>query len=66
MKFFESNCTINPVFDYENPVQAYKYLQEFKQPNDEYMQIAKKILDSFLKHYGTETKYLITEGHILT
>ena len=36
-KFFDSNCTINPVFDYENPVYAYKYLQEFKQPNDEYM-----------------------------
>ena len=30
------------------------------------MQIAKKILDSFLKHYGNETKYLLTEGHILT
>jgi hypothetical protein len=40
--------TINPVFEYENPAQAMKYLQQFKEPNDEFMQIAKKILDSFL------------------
>jgi hypothetical protein len=25
-RFFESNMTINPVFDYENPALATKYL----------------------------------------
>jgi hypothetical protein len=30
------------------------------------MQIAKKILDSFLKHYGSESAYLLTEGKVLT
>lgn len=30
------------------------------------MQIAKKILDSFLNHYGTESSYLLTEGQILS
>ena len=30
------------------------------------MQIAKKILDSFLACYGSETNYLLTEGKILT
>jgi hypothetical protein len=30
IKFFESNCTYNPVFDYENPNLAQKYLSEFK------------------------------------
>ena len=66
MKFFESNCKVNPVFEYDNPAQAFKYLQQFKQPNDEYMQIAKNILDSFLKHFASESAYLLTEGKILT
>lgn len=30
------------------------------------MQIAKKILDSFLAHYESESSYLLTEGQILT
>jgi hypothetical protein len=30
------------------------------------MQIAKNILDSFLKHYASETDYLLTEGNVLT
>jgi hypothetical protein len=30
------------------------------------MQIAKKILDSFLTTYGSESNYLLTEGNILT
>ncbi len=30
------------------------------------MVIAKRILDSFLDHYKSETEYLMTEGKILT
>ena len=41
-------------------------MSQFKEPNDEYMLIAKKILDSFLNTYGSESNYLLTEGNILT
>jgi len=66
VRFFENQCSINPVFEYDNPALAFKYLQQFKQPNDEYMMIAKNILESFLKYYQSETEYLTTEGEILT
>ena len=65
-KFFESDCKVNPIFEYENPSLASKYLSQFKEPNDEFMQIAKQILDSFLQYYGSESNYLVTEGNILT
>lgn len=65
-RFFDSECKVNPIFDYENPQLALKYLSQFKEPNDEYMLIAKKILDSFLGAYGSESNYLLTEGNILT
>lgn len=45
---------------------ASKFLSQFKEPNDEFMQIAKKILDSFLTYYGSESAYLLTEGEVLT
>ena len=54
------------MFDYENPALATKYLSQFKEPNDEFMQIAKKILDNFLHYYESETNYLITEGKVLS
>lgn len=65
-RFFESDCKVNPVFEYENLGQTEKYLSQYKQPNDEYMIIAKNILDSFLGFYGSESAYLMTEGKILT
>lgn len=66
LKFFESECKINPQFEYENSALAQKYLSQFKEPNDEFMQIAKKILDSFLTYFGSESNYLVTEGKILS
>lgn len=66
LAFFESDCKVNPLFEYENPALASKYLSQFKEPNDEYMQIAKKILDAFLLHYESESSYLFTEGKVLT
>ena len=32
------------------------------EPDGQYLEIAKKILDSFLKEYGTESNYLNAEG----
>jgi hypothetical protein len=66
LAFFESDCKINPQFEYENAALATKYLSQFKEPNDEFMQIAKKILDSFLTHYESESCYLFTEGKVLS
>ena len=57
---------MNPIFEYENHQLAQKYLSQFKEPNDEFMLIAKKILDSFLSTYESESNYLLTEGNILT
>jgi hypothetical protein len=41
-------------------------LASFREPSDEYMKIATDILESFLKTYGTETKYLESEGEIIS
>lgn len=43
-----------------------KILSQFKEPSDEYMQIAKKIIDSFLEIFGSESKYLESEGAIVS
>eukprot|EP00351_Strombidinopsis_sp_SopsisLIS2011_P001340 CAMPEP_0116887708 /NCGR_PEP_ID=MMETSP0463-20121206/22330_1 /TAXON_ID=181622 /ORGANISM="Strombidinopsis sp, Strain SopsisLIS2011" /LENGTH=82 /DNA_ID=CAMNT_0004550943 /DNA_START=360 /DNA_END=608 /DNA_ORIENTATION=+ len=64
--FFESNCKINPQFEYENYTMTQKILSQFKEPSDEYMQIAKKIIDSFLEIFGSESKYLESEGPIVS
>lgn len=39
---------------------------QYKEPSIEYMDIAVKILDSFLEQYGSESLYLETEGDVLT
>jgi len=41
-------------------------LASFREPSDEYMDIATKILNSFLDSYGTETRYLESEGEIIS
>lgn len=57
-RFFESGFTTNPVFKYENPKLAEKFRMQFLKPHDEYMEIAKKIIDSFMEEYGSETNWL--------
>jgi len=47
--FFENDCKVNPQFEYENFGLTTKFLAQYKEPSDELMHIAKKIMDSFLK-----------------
>ena len=46
-------------------MSAQKFLEQFVEPDGQYLEIAKKILDSFLKEYGSESNYLDTEGRKL-
>ena len=64
--FFANDCKVNPVFEYENYALTQKFLQQYKEPSDKYMDVATKILDSFLEAFGSESHYLETEGDILT
>jgi len=64
-RFFESACKINPQFEYENAQLALKFLEQFDEPDGQYLAIAKKILDSFLEEYGSESQYLDAEGRKL-
>jgi hypothetical protein len=64
--FFESNCTYNPQFEYENIESTQKFLSMYKEPNTELLDIAQKILDSFIQMFGSETAYLESEGEIIS
>ena len=57
-RFFESKFKINPQFEYDNEYQAQKLLDSFQEPDGKYLEIAKLILESFLKEYTSETAYL--------
>ena len=65
-KFFDNGCQVNPQFEYESPCLTSKFLAQFKNPSDEHMQIATKIINSFLQTFGSETEYLRQEGGIIT
>ena len=64
-RFFESDFKINPQFEYENALFAQKFLEQFDEQDGQYLEIAKTILDSFLKEYGSESAYLDAEGRKL-
>jgi len=64
--FFDSGCTQNPVFEYENYVATQKFLAQFKEPSDELLDLSKQILASFIAEFGSESAYLETEGDIVT
>jgi len=64
--FFASGFTSNPVFEYENPLVASRFISQFKKPRSDLMAIATKIMDAFLAEYGSETNYLLTEGRVIT
>jgi hypothetical protein len=40
-------------------------LEQFDEPDGKYLDVATKILDSFLREYGTESQYLEAEGRKL-
>lgn len=64
--FFASNFTVNPVFEYDNPMVASRFISQFKKPRSELMPIATKIMDAFLAEYGSESNYFLTEGRVIT
>lgn len=41
------------------------FLEQFDEPDEVYLDVSKKIINSFLKEYGSETKYLDQEGRKL-
>ena len=41
-------------------------MQQYKEPSEEFLDLAIKILESFIAQYGSESLYLETEGDILT
>ena len=41
-------------------------MQQYKEPSEKYMDIAVKILESFVAAFGSESLYLETQGDILT
>jgi len=45
---------------------ASKFLNQFKKPRSDFLQIAVKIMDAFLTQYGSESNYLLTEGRVIT
>ena len=64
--FFESGCTTNPIFEYENYAATQKFLAQFKEPSDEFLELSKQILNSFIEIYGSESAYLETEGEVVS
>jgi hypothetical protein len=64
--FFASKFTVNPVFEYDNPMVASRFISQFKKPRSELMPIATKIMDAFLAEYGSESNYFLTEGRVIT
>lgn len=64
--FFQNNCKVNPVFEYENPQLTQKTMQSYNQVSDAHIDIAVAILDDFLLKFGSQSKYNTTEGDILT
>lgn len=65
--FFESGFTVNPVFAYDNAASAQKALELYSEPHSELLDMTKRIMESFIKVYGSESRYLEeTGGDILT
>lgn len=64
-RFFESNFKINPQFEYENAKFAQQFLDQFEEPDESYLETSVKIINSFIKEYGSESNYLEKEGRKL-
>lgn len=65
-KFFEANGDYDPQFVYDYPSINKRFIKMFPEPKYDYIDHAKKILDKFLETFGSESKYLATEGRKLT
>jgi len=64
--FFENDCKVAPIFEYEHYPTTQKLLSSFGEPKEDYMETATKILESFLADFKTETLYLESEGPIVS
>ena len=56
-KFFDSGCEYNPQFEYDSPATNRRFLKMFPAPKYELLEKSKKIMDTFLKTYGSESVY---------
>jgi hypothetical protein len=45
---------------------AQKFLDQFKKPRQDLLDLSLKIINGFLKKYGSESDYLRSEGELLT
>ena len=57
---------MNPTFEYANYAKTLKFRLLHSRPRDEHLKLAKRILDSFIEVYGSESNYLKSEGDILS
>ena len=64
--FFENDCKVNPQFEYENYALTQNFLKQYKEPSSEFIETAIKIMDSFVKEFGSESLYLETEGEVIS
>lgn len=60
--FFKSGCKINPQFEYERPKMAIRMMKCFKKPAGNFLSLAVKIIEAFLKTYKSESAFLETDG----
>jgi hypothetical protein len=56
---------VNPQFEYENANYAHKFLEQFPEPDGQFLEIAVRILESFLEEYQSESNYMESEGKVL-
>eukprot|EP00826_Nyctotherus_ovalis_P042100 TRINITY_DN4297_c0_g2_i1.p1 TRINITY_DN4297_c0_g2~~TRINITY_DN4297_c0_g2_i1.p1 ORF type:complete len:507 (-),score=120.35 TRINITY_DN4297_c0_g2_i1:51-1571(-) len=60
--FFNSNCTVNPIFEYENACAAERMLEIYKNPKSDLLQLAVRIMEKLLSDYGSESRFLEKTG----
>ena len=64
--FFASECTVNPVFEYEDIKLTQKTRENFAQVSFTHFELAKSILDIVLNKFGSENKWLESFGEVLS
>jgi len=60
--FFKSDFKVNPQFLYQKPKLAARFLKSFKKPDGSLLSLAVKIIEAFLKTYGSESNFLLSDG----
>ena len=57
---------VDPQFEYANYATTVKNRSIYDKVSDELLTLSIKILNSFIDCYGSETRYLLTEGDTLS